>query len=598
MFLRSLQWRLVSFFCLIAICLVVPLGIVLNKKVEESHYNNFILGINNGLKYWNLADNPNPSAQDIIAEFTKNDNAYLFYIIGDNRSYTIFQANDNKVIKSSDSQYKRFGEDKFTSDLMQSENFLKGMAGKYGNGRRLESSNGKEYFDYAQKKGSLVLYFRYYKDEWQNTITDFNIFILKSLGIALMAAFVLGYMLSRTITVPIVKIMNRANNIAGGNFDKSLEVNSNDEIGNLTGAFNYMAENLKNTLAEISSAKNKTETILNYMTDAVIAFNIKGEVIHINPKAKKILGVIDTSFTFNDYASKYGLAIRMEDVLYLESFNTEQVQVNSNDRTFMIYFAIFRDEVNKPDGIIAVLHDITEQHKLETMRREFVANVSHELRTPLTSIKSYTETLLDGVLEDKETAEQFLGVIDSEADRMTRLVKDLLQLSSLENEQMKWNMKDIRLDEIVKASVEKMRLEAKNKDQKLESYVIGNIPTVYADADRIEQVVLNIISNSIKYTMSGGIITTYVGILYSEVYIKIVDNGIGIPEEDLPRIFERFYRVDKARSRQMGGTGLGLAIAKEIIEAHQGQISISSEFGKGTEVTIRFPRNEIQNKEI
>ena len=223
------------------------------------------------------------------------------------------------------------------------------------------------------------------------------------------------------------------------------------------------------------------------------------------------------------------------------------------------------------------------------MRKEFVANVSHELRTPLTSIKSYTETLLDGDIDDRELSVKFLKVINSEADRMTRLVKDLLQLSRLDNKQMKWNMKEISIVNLVKYTVNKMQIEAKNKGHTLVCHVIGDIPDIIGDKDRLEQVIVNIISNAIKYTQEDGNISVYIGKNYSEVYVKVTDNGVGIPEEDLPRIFERFYRVDKARSREMGGTGLGLSIAREIVEAHGGNISINSEYGKGTEVLIKIP---------
>jgi len=477
----------------------------------------------------------------------------------------------------------------FINDLLDSDNFVKALGGKPGQEKKLEYYNGRYFFDYAEPVGDFVLYFRYYKDEWQPVIDSFNKIILSSLLIAFIIAFIIGYMLSKTVTVPIVRLMHRAQDIASGNFDRVLEVKSDDEIGKLTEAFNYMAKSLKSTLVEISSEKNKIETILNYMTDGIIAFNLKGEVIHTNPASRRMLEEEGFDGTFNDYARKYGLDITLEELLYLENAGNREITVTVDDRVIRVYFAVFTGESRKPEGIIAVLQDITEQHKLENMRKEFVANVSHELRTPLTSIKSYAETLLDGVLEDRETAERFLRVINSEADRMTRLVKDLLQLSSLDNRQVKWNMQEISFVDLVKGTVEKMEIEARNKGQFLECFVIGDIPLIRADYDRMEQVVLNILSNAIKYTPEGGSITVYIGKLYNEVYVKVADTGIGIPSQDMPRIFERFYRVDKARSREMGGTGLGLSIAKEIVEAHSGTISIKSELGKGTEVTVKLP---------
>jgi two-component system sensor histidine kinase VicK len=350
-----------------------------------------------------------------------------------------------------------------------------------------------------------------------------------------------------------------------------------------------MASALKKNLNEISSEKSKVETILNYMTDGVIAFNVKGEVIHFNPASKKILEIDGITESFNEFSAKYDLGITLEEVLYLQFTGSKEKNINFKDKFIRAYFALFTDEQNNVEGIITVLQDVTEQQKLENMRKEFVANVSHELRTPLTSIKSYTETLLDCAIDDKETATKFLTVIDSESDRMARLVKDLLQLSSLDNNQIKWNLNSFSFSNLVKSSIEKLQLEAANKQQKLECYTIGDLPDIIADHDRIEQVVLNILTNSIKYTPNGGCITVYLGVMYNDVYIKVTDTGIGIPKEDLDRIFERFYRVDKARSREMGGTGLGLSIAKEIVQAHKGLITASSELGMGTEILVRIP---------
>jgi len=395
--------------------------------------------------------------------------------------------------------------------------------------------------------------------------------------------------MSKTITSPIISVMHKAEKMAEGDFEQQLTVKSEDEIGNLTKTFNYMANELKNTLSEISSEKNKVTTILNYMADGVMAFDLKGTVIHINPAAKKLLGNEIEDKPFQDFAEIVGLDIKIENIVYFDESPVRELDTIINDMFVKVYFAVFTDTNRKPEGIIVVLRDVTEQQKLDRMRREFVANVSHELRTPITSIKSYTETLLDGAAEDPETTDRFLNVINSEADRMTRLVKDLLQLSRLDNEQMSWKIEKVSLKDIVKSIVNRMQLEAGRKNQKLESFVIGEIPDISADKDRIEQVMVNIINNALKYTPDNGQITVYVGKLINDVYVKVTDTGIGIPNESLDRVFERFYRVDKARSRDLGGTGLGLAIAKEIIEAHGGTINITSEAAKGTEVTVRLP---------
>lgn len=589
MFLKSLQWRLVSFFCLISFCLIITVGITLNRQVEDQYYKNFTNDIERGFGSWSIIKGTNPTADQILNELKTKGNASLFLIIGDTRSYTLAKKSTGEYIDGSEPMFIAAGREKAWSELLKSDNFVKAMQGKTGDGKYLSSSNSREFFDYARPIGDYILYFRYYKEAWQPVLNNFNQIIIVSLGLALTIAFIVGYMLSKTITAPIVRLMYKARSIAAGDFDQLLEVNSDDEIGKLTESFNYMATSLRNTLMEISSEKNKIETVLNYLTDGVIAFNLKGEIIHTNPASRKMLGITDPTGNFKDYAEMYNIDFSIEEVVYLNSAKTREMNITAEGRVVRVYFAVFTDEEKKPEGIIAVLQDITEQHKLDGMRREFVANVSHELRTPLTSIKSYSETLMDGAIEDTELSYKFLRVINSETDRMTRIVKDLLQLSRLDNQKMQWNMEELYFVDLVKNVVERMQMEAASKSQKLDCFVLGDIPFVKADRDRIEQVLVNIITNSIKYTPEEGKVTVYIGKTYNEVYAKITDTGIGIPEKDIPRIFERFYRVDKARSRDLGGTGLGLAIAKEIVESHAGTITISSEVGKGTEVVVKLP---------
>ena len=238
--------------------------------------------------------------------------------------------------------------------------------------------------------------------------------------------------------------------------------------------------------------------------------------------------------------------------------------------------------------MISIVQDITEHVKLDNMRKEFVADVSHELKTPITSIMGYADTLLEGDYDDA-TKTKFLNVIASEARRMAKLVTDLLSLSRFDTNRSKVEKTEFDLGELVKKCQEKLQIEIDKKHHKVENLVTANVPLVYADKSGIERVVLNILSNSIKYTKENGTIKIYVGFVYNDAYIKIIDNGMGIPEEDLSRIFERFYRVDKARSRELGGTGLGLSIAKEILNQNGGTIDIKSEVGKGTEVVIRVP---------
>lgn len=348
---------------------------------------------------------------------------------------------------------------------------------------------------------------------------------------------------------------------------------------------------LKDKLNEVSSRKNQIETILLHMTDGIIAFNMQGEIILINPAAKKFLSISPEDNDFYDIFGKFNLDINMEKVIYLESWTSTEQRIQVEDRYVKVLFAPFKNEEDRPDGVIAVIQDITEHVKLDNMQKELVADVSHELKTPITSIMGYADTLLEGGY-DQETQLKFLNVIASESRRMARLVTDLLTLSRYDNNKKKTRKETFDLGELVKRCQEKLAIEIKKKGHIVNSFVTADVPPVYADKDDIERVVLNILTNSIKYTHDNGEIKIYVGFVYNDAYIKIFDNGIGIPEDDLSRIFERFYRVDKARTREMGGTGLGLSIAKEILDKNGGSIDIKSKVGEGTEVVIRVPTKE------
>ncbi len=342
------------------------------------------------------------------------------------------------------------------------------------------------------------------------------------------------------------------------------------------------------------SEEVEIKTILLHMTDGIIAFGIDGKIALINPAAKKLLDIAPEDFTFEDIFNKFKLNINMEKIIYLENWTSSKQKIEVQDKTVNVLFAPFRNKEDRPAGVIAVIQDITEHVRLDNMRKEFVADVSHELKTPITSIMGYADTLLEGEY-DKETQKEFLGVIASEARRMARLVTDLLELSRIDNNKKKVKKEIFDLGELAKQCQNKLAIEIKKKSHNVECFVTADVPPVYADKDDIERVILNILTNSIKYTPDNGKIKIYVGFVYNDAYIKIIDNGIGIPEEDLNRIFERFYRVDKSRTRELGGTGLGLSIAKEILDKNGGSIDIKSKVNEGTEVVIKIPTKKDNN---
>lgn len=591
---RSLQWKIVLFICIIAVCLVIPIGILLNVNIASFHYNQFRDGIEKGFSNYDPDSKTGFEAFEAYEDMSQYEG--LFNIYGDNRSYTIVDVLDNTVY-SSDYNFLNRDDDAFKYDLYLSENFIRAAAGELGDNENLITISGKTYYDYAVQKAGLVYYFRYYKQDWQNMVSQFNNIIFTALLISLLIAFIFGFLISKAITIPIENITDKTREIAEGKFGQIMDQKGNDEIGQLTNSINYMSQSLKNMLDEISSEKGKVETILNNMTDGIVAFSRDGYIIHANPEALLMLNRVRMDETLDQLLREYHIAASADEIMNnTEGVNERKILLRLDDRIMQLSFALFTDIELQNEGSILILRDITEQQKLDTMQKEFVANVSHELKTPLTSIKSYAETLLSGNVDDEKTATQFLQVIESETDRMSELVKDLLQLSSLDMKRTVLNFKKHPLADLINGAVEKVRVAADEKNHTIVKKIVYSGKAVF-DFEKIQRVLINLLMNAVKYTDPGGEIVLSSLKDQRNIQIVVEDNGMGIPKKDLPRIFDRFYRVDKARSRKMGGTGLGLAIAKEIVNAHSGEIRINSVAEKGTKVVIEIPLNSYWRNE-
>lgn len=432
-----------------------------------------------------------------------------------------------------------------------------------------------------------------------NQIQQIKVVILLILGGFGLICIGIGIFLSKSVILPINQLMDNARKIAKGEeieIKKLQDGKAKNEVDELIHAFGLMNMELKEKLNEVLRQKKQIETILLHMTDGIIAFNMEGKIILINPAATRALAVMPENDTFDKIFSQFDVDINMEKIIYLENWTSSEQRLHVKDKYLNLFFAPFKDENDRPAGVIVVIQDITEHVRLDNMRKEFVADVSHELKTPITSIMGYADTLLESEY-DKELETKFLNVISTEARRMAKLVTDLLSLSRYDKNQNITEKVEFDLGELVKKCQEKVQIEIDRKKQNVECFVTANVPLVYAEKDGIERVIINILTNSIKYTNEEGTIKIYVGFVYNDAYIKIIDTGMGIPEKDLSRIFERFYRVDKARTREMGGTGLGLSIAKEILDRNNGTIDIRSELGKGTEVVIRIPTSKEQKIE-
>ncbi|MDD5491629.1 MAG: ATP-binding protein [bacterium] len=429
-----------------------------------------------------------------------------------------------------------------------------------------------------------------------STVKNLTINILPNLWLGLVVALVLtiilGYISAYFVTQPIREITQITQKAAQGDLLQKISITTNDEIGNLAGSLNKMFQQLQERMDEINQEKNKLTTIMTSMAEGVIACDNEGRVILLNQASENLFSV-----KAEDCQGKIFLeAIRNNDL------DTVIAQVLSSgqplreeipillpvQKTFLIQASPLSHD-GKTTGAVLVLHDITELKRLENNRREFISNVSHELKTPLTSIKGFIETLLGGALEDKNNNRRFLAIIQEHANRLGKLIDDILVLSGLESREVGLSSSPVNIKGLIQTTMETLtpQLTKKRITWKLESQ--DNIPLVIADQDKIKQVLLNLLDNAIKFNKENGIITINVETLPEVLKISISDNGIGIPEKDLLRIFERFYRVDKARSRDLGGTGLGLSIVKHIVEAHHGQVGVESIEEKGSTFWFTLP---------
>ena len=450
-----------------------------------------------------------------------------------------------------------------------------------------EANIAADYMDVAlpitRGDNQYVIYILDNKATVNSLISQIFGLILESLVFGLVISILLSFLLSKTMIIPIQRLTEGAMRVAEGDFSRRIEVTSRDEIGVLTDTFNDMARQLRDTLRQVENERNKLDTLFLHMTDGVVAFDRDGQVIHSNPAAEGMLGrPIGPDTTYKElFGDQYSLEEAMAAPDHLEG------EVRVGDQVLDLLLAPFDRE--RQGGVLVVLHDVTEERKNQEMQREFVANVSHELRTPLTNIRSYAETLSDSAGDIPPAMEKkFLGVILNESDRMTHIVQDLLTLSRFDSGRDELKLSWFSFEGAVQDLYNAVYMEAQRHSHTMKLCVEPGLPQVRADRERIMQVMMNIVSNSIKYTPDGGQIQISAGQNGSRVWMQVDDNGIGIPAADRPRIFERFYRVDKARSRQSGGTGLGLSIAKEIVDRHKGALELVDRNGPGLSVRMEL----------
>lgn len=596
----SIKWKFISVYFLLVFIAMVIVGIFIVGKLESQQISNIVNNMEQSIEtiigassY--ISEDDWMSYQEEIQE-TLNEwrlgSADTLYLISDSNEIPT-------IIASTSRRYSSIiGQNALSYKFLETPLILKAYQGEKDNKTIKEidkdTSTAHVAYPVVTELGKVKGVFYMTSDLYNVyvTVNESKKILTNATLIALSITVLLGFIIASSITEPIRDVTKKAEKMAKGDFEQLVEVKSDDEIGQLASMFNYLTLKLKDTLQEMDLEKSKLNTIFNYMAEGVIAIDINGNVIHANPIAVKILNIDkeDIKFYEENGPNPFKLSrINLNNIDYMdESTLKGDKTLEKDSQVFKLKYAPFKNEKNDIGGLIIVFQDITKEHKLDNMRKEFVANVSHELKTPITTIKSYTETLMAGGI-DEEIENRFLNVIDNECDRMTRLVRDLLQLSNLDYKKTNWKKVEVSVTELLNSILSKLDFAFKEKEHKLVTKIEDNMENIVIDKDGIEQVILNIISNAIKYTENGGEIEIQAKRSEEFISILIKDNGIGIPLEDQKRIFERFYRVEKGRSRDLGGTGLGLAIARQIIEAHNGEISLTSEFGQGTMVKINLP---------
>ncbi|WP_079529010.1 cell wall metabolism sensor histidine kinase WalK [Halobacillus hunanensis] len=598
-FFQSVRLKLIVVYILLLLLGIQVIGAYFVDKLEEQLTDNFTNSIEGTIRSLTYSlqnsfqlerDETDPSlksdVQNLIQDFDKSDIQKLLVVDSNGRII----AEQNEELRNSNVG-KKVINPRITSALQlpsPDTSPVMRQDGETGN-RLLVGATSILSSNEEQALGAV--YYQADMSEVYGQLQTINNIFATGAVLAITITALLGILVARTITKPLSAMRRQALVMSTGDFSQKVTVHGNDEIGQLGIAFNDLTDKLKLSQATTEGERRKLSSVLSNMSDGVIATDRLGAVTLMNAPASKLIGQSFEEVQGQSLIDILDLTDQIGEVSEIDSIGSVIIDLSEEDQHLLLKanFSVVQDENEEMNGFITVLSDVTEQEKVEQERREFVSNVSHELRTPLTTMRSYIEALTDGAWKDEEIAPRFLDVTQNETDRMIRLVNDLLQLSKMERKQDTGLFKE-KVDFVPFFGHIIDRFEM-NRDENIahQRELSKQHLYVWIDKDKITQVLDNVISNAIKYSPEGGTITFQAQPVNKHLQVCISDQGLGMPSDTVDKIFDRFYRVDKARSREMGGTGLGLAIAREIIEAHHGQIWAKSQEGKGTTVFFTLP---------
>lgn len=602
-FFKSIYFKFVLIYVLLILFAIQVIGVYFVRELEQQLVDNFTESINERIRLlvYNIGQEMKEDRNGRTLQLEDEINLILQDFLSDDITSVQVADSSFRVIGISD-PYDQGMIGRRTTEVRIKKAIIGGIESE---NILLDPRTGNRMFVRAipiKANGDVIggMYIVASMEKVYEQMRVINAILASGTIIALVITALLGVFVARTITRPIADMRKQALVLAEGDFSRKVNVFGEDEIGQLAETFNELTNKLEIAQETTEGERRKLSTVLAHMSDGVIATDKDGSIILMNEPAEKMLTVSRETVQNTSILS----LLKLEETVTLEKLfdYKDSVLLDFSDAHRKKYilranFSVIKDDHDELTGLITVLQDVTEQETIEQERREFVANVSHELRTPLTTMRSYLEALADGAWENRELAPRFINVTQTETERMIRLVNDLLQLSRLDSKDYQFVKKSMNFTDYFHQIID--RFEMAKEDQFIFERAFSHRERfVTIDKDKVAQVLDNIISNALKYSPEGGKVRFELLQKVNILHVRISDEGVGIPKSELTKVFDRFYRVDKARSRKMGGTGLGLAIAKEIVEIHGGEIWADSEEGKGTTVIFTIPLDRQREEDM